>query len=77
MLRLRRTSREPQVLLGVARVDRRTKNLVTRIQPGEIAVIDHADLDRVAAAGLIEAGVLAVVNASPSITGRYPNGDAA
>ena len=58
----------------VARVDRRTKDLIPRIRRGEIAVIDHADIDRVAAEGLIAAGVAAVVNASPSITGRYPNG---
>lgn len=59
---------------GVARVGRRTKDLVKRLGPGEIAVIDHADLDRVAADGLIESGAVAVVNASSSITGRYPNG---
>ncbi len=58
---------------GVARVDRRTKDLVKRAQPGEIAVIDHRDLDRVAAEALIEAGVVAVVNADASISGRYPN----
>ena len=57
----------------VARVDRRTKNLLRRVQPGEVAIIDHEDLDRVAAEGLVEAGVAAVVNAAPSITGRYPN----
>jgi uncharacterized membrane-anchored protein len=61
-------------VIGMVRVDRRTKNLVKRALPGDIAVIDHADLDRVAADGLIEAGVAAVVNASPSLTGRYPNG---
>ena len=55
-------------------VDRRTKDLVKRLEPGEIAVIDHEDLDRVAADGLVEAGVAAVVNAAPSISGRYPNG---
>jgi len=60
-------------VIGLARVDRRTKHLLLRIQPGEIAIIDHADLDRVAAEGLIEAGVAAVVNASRSVTGRYPN----
>jgi uncharacterized membrane-anchored protein len=54
-------------------VDRRTKNLLRRIQPGEIAVIDHEDLDRVAAEGLVERGVSAVLNAGRSITGRYPN----
>lgn len=59
---------------GAARVDRRTKDLVRRLQRGEIAVIDHRDLDRVAAESLVAAGVSAVVNASPSISGRYPNG---
>jgi uncharacterized membrane-anchored protein len=57
----------------VARVDARTKRLLVRIQPGEVAVIDHEDLDRVAAEGLVARGAAAVINASPSITGRYPN----
>jgi uncharacterized membrane-anchored protein len=61
------------VITGVARVDRRTKRLVKRLVPGEVAVIDHADLDRVAAETLVDAAPAAVVNASPSITGRYPN----
>jgi uncharacterized membrane-anchored protein len=56
-----------------ARVDRRTKNLLRRLQPGEVAVIDHEDLDRVSAEGLVERGVSAVVNAARSISGRYPN----
>ncbi len=56
-----------------ARVDVRTKNLLRRIEPGEIAVIDHEDLDRVAAEELVARGVGAVVNAGRSITGRYPN----
>ncbi|MEX2100762.1 MAG: putative cytokinetic ring protein SteA [Acidimicrobiia bacterium] len=72
-LRLRRRSRVLQPLEGTARVDRRTKDLLKRIQPGEIAVIRHENLDRVAADGLVEAGVLAVINAAPSTTGRYPN----
>jgi len=54
-------------------VDTRTKRLVGRLQPGEIAVIDHEDLDRVSAEGLVAAGAAAVVNAAPSISGRYPN----
>lgn len=58
---------------GRARVDERTKRLLTRIERGEVAVIDHEDLDRVAAEGLVAREVGAVVNASPSITGRYPN----
>jgi uncharacterized membrane-anchored protein len=43
------------------------------LRPGEIAVIDHVDIDRIAAEELIEAGVVAVLNASPSSQGRYPN----
>ncbi len=59
---------------GRARVGRRTKDLIKLLEAGDIAVIDHADLDRVAGDGLAESGVAAVVNAAPSITGRYPNG---
>lgn len=58
---------------AAARVDARTKRMLVRLQPGEVAVIDHEDLDRVAAEGLVARGAAAVVNASPSITGRYPN----
>jgi uncharacterized membrane-anchored protein len=58
---------------GACRVDRRTKDLAKRLRPGEIAVIDHTDIDRVAAESLIAAGVAAVVNAGTSISGRYPN----
>ncbi len=58
---------------GTARVDRRTKNLTRRLRPGDIAVIDHADLDALAARALTDARVAAVVNARPFITGRYPN----
>jgi uncharacterized membrane-anchored protein len=54
-------------------VDGRTKRLVQRAQPGDIAVIDHEDLDRVSADALIAAGIGGVVNASRSISGRYPN----
>jgi uncharacterized membrane-anchored protein len=61
-------------LTGRVRVDRRTKDLIKRLEPGEIAVIDHMDLDRVAADGLVEKQAGAVLNASPSISGRYPNG---
>ncbi len=58
---------------GTARVDRRTKDLLKRVRPGDIAVIDHEDLDRIAAEGLVTAGVGAVVNAASSASGRYPN----
>jgi uncharacterized membrane-anchored protein len=63
----------PAPTVGPARVGRRTKELVQRIAPGEIAVIDHEDLDPVAAGSLVSAGVSAVVNAAASVSGRYPN----
>jgi uncharacterized membrane-anchored protein len=71
-LRRARPEVEPG-LMGVVRLDRRTKNLTKRLRPGEIAVIDHVDIDRIAAEELIEAEVIAVLNASPSSQGRYPN----
>ncbi len=61
-------------MVGIARADRKTKRLVQRLRPGEIAVISHPDLDELAAEDLIQARVRAVLNAAPSITGRYPNG---
>src|SRR5215469_3091055 len=64
---------EPGLMTGTARLDRRTKRLVGRLRAGDIAVIDHIDLDRVAADSLVAAGVAAVLNAKPSISGRYPN----
>ncbi len=54
-------------------MDRRTKRLTKRLHHGDIAVIDHVDLDRVSAEALVAARVAAVVNASPSSSGRYPN----
>jgi len=68
-----KTPREPEVLTGPARVDSRTKRLVKRAQPGDVLVIDHGDLDRVAAETIVEAQAGAVINARPSISGRYPN----
>jgi uncharacterized membrane-anchored protein len=68
-----REPREPIAHTAIARVDTRTKRLVTRVQAGEIMVIDHADLDRVAAETIVEAQVGGVINASDSISGRYPN----
>lgn len=60
-------------ITGVVRLDRRTKNLTKRLKPGEIAVIDHVDLDRVSAEALVDCKVAAVVNVADSISGRYPN----
>jgi uncharacterized membrane-anchored protein len=67
------TVESPERVAGVARVDRRTKRLAKRIRPGEVAVIDHQDLDEVSAESLVRARARAVINASPSISGRYPN----
>jgi uncharacterized membrane-anchored protein len=64
---------EPPGIVGVARVDVRTKVLVKRLGPGDIAIIDHPDLDRVSADELISSRVAAVVTTAKSITGRYPN----
>ncbi|MCW2600631.1 MAG: thiamine pyrophosphokinae, catalytic region [Frankiales bacterium] len=58
---------------GVARLDRTTKRLTRRLQPGDIAVLDHLDLDGASARALVHRGVAAVVNAAPSTSGRYPN----
>jgi uncharacterized membrane-anchored protein len=58
---------------GTARLDRRTKSLVRRLGPGDVAIIDHEDIDRVSAEELLESGVRVVVNVARSQTGRFPN----
>src|SRR6202008_4789771 len=60
-------------ITGTARVDRDIDRLLRRITPGDIVVIDALDLDRITADALVEANVAAVINASPSVSGRYPN----
>ncbi|MCE1179624.1 MAG: putative cytokinetic ring protein SteA [Micrococcales bacterium] len=60
-------------VVGPARVDPRTKTLTKRLKPGDVAVINHEDIDRVSAEALVACGPVAVVNAAKSITGRYPN----
>jgi uncharacterized membrane-anchored protein len=72
---LRRPRKQPGLpgLFGIARVDPNTRELAKRLRPGDIAVIDHLDLDQVSAQALVASGVGAVVNASSSISGRYPN----
>jgi uncharacterized membrane-anchored protein len=59
--------------VGTARVDRRTRDLLPRLRPGDVAVLDHLDLDRGTAQALVDAGVVAVVDAASAISGRYPN----
>ncbi|MBD3141233.1 hypothetical protein IEI92_34025 [Microbispora bryophytorum] len=71
-LRRRKADGLPGVT-AVARIDRRTKRLTKRLKPGEIAIIDHVDIDRVSGEALVACGVAAVVNAAASISGRYPN----
>jgi len=69
-------NRSPDALpgvTGVARIDRNTDRLLRRVGPGDVAVLDEMDLDRATADALVAAEVSAVVNASPSISGRYPN----
>src|SRR5439155_19990912 len=58
---------------GPARLDRQTKRLTRRLRPGDIAIIDHRDIDRVSAEELVDSGARVVVNCSPSQTGRFPN----
>ncbi|MEP6977679.1 MAG: putative cytokinetic ring protein SteA [Thermoleophilia bacterium] len=58
---------------GNARLDKRTKHLVKRLSPDDIAIIDHTDLDRVSAEELLESGVRVVVNVADSQSGRFPN----
>jgi uncharacterized membrane-anchored protein len=63
----------PSTFEGRARLGRRTKRLVKSLGPGDIAVIDHTDIDRVSAEDLVASGVRCVLNVAPSSTGRYPN----
>ena len=72
-LRRGRSAERLPGITGVARLDRRTKDLTKRLRPGDIAVIDHVDIDRVSADALVTCRVAAVVNAAKSISGRYPN----
>ncbi|WP_181577522.1 putative cytokinetic ring protein SteA [Mycobacteroides abscessus] len=70
---LTRSSSSRPGIVGTVRTDRDINRLLQRLNPGDIAVIDILDLDRITADALVDARVSAVVNASPSISGRYPN----
>jgi uncharacterized membrane-anchored protein len=70
---LSRSGRELPGVTGLAKVDRRADALARRVGAGDIAVFDQVDLDRRTADALVTAGVSAVVNAAPSISGRFPN----
>src|SRR6185503_16404095 len=58
---------------GCVRLGKRTKRLVKTLRAGDIAVIDHADIDRVSGEDLCAAGVRCVLNVARSSTGGYPN----
>src|SRR5919205_1283418 len=58
---------------GPARLGKRTKRLVKRLEAGDIAVIDHEGIDRVSADDLVATGVRCVVNVAPSCSPSYPN----
>jgi len=74
LVRFRRPKGDgPSGMAAPVRADRRTKNLTKRLRPGDIAVIDHVDLDRVSAEALVGCGAAAVLNVATSISGRYPN----
>src|SRR5699024_4759524 len=68
-----RMSAAPQAISGIARLGKRTKDLTKRLESGDIAIIDHEDIDRVAAEALVERRPAAVLNVSASTSGRYPN----
>jgi uncharacterized membrane-anchored protein len=75
---MRRSSRRPEVstlpgVTGTARVGRRAPQLLSRLREGDIAVLDHHDLDRETALRLVDKGVVGVVNAAPMVSGRYAN----
>jgi uncharacterized membrane-anchored protein len=75
-MKLATVRRRPDALpgiIGVARLDRQTPRLAGRLNRGDIAIIDHVDLDRMAAEALVAAKPAAIINAQPSISGRYPN----
>lgn len=60
-------------VVGAVRIDRSSVRLLARVEAGDVAVLDHLDLDALTAEGLVLRGVAAVVNACPSTSGRYPN----
>jgi uncharacterized membrane-anchored protein len=75
-MRLATLRRRPDALpgiAGVARLDRHTTRLAGRLNPGDIAIIDHVDIDRMSAEALVAAKPAVIINAQPSISGRYPN----
>src|SRR5690349_919722 len=58
---------------GPVRLGKRTKHLVKRLEPGDIAVIDHAGIDRVSGEDLVATGVQPAFNVSTSASETYAN----
>jgi uncharacterized membrane-anchored protein len=73
VVKLRTRDRHDLGVVGTARTDRRTTSLLSRLRSGDVAVLDHVDLDGPTAEALVEAGVVAVVNRAAMISGRFPN----
>ncbi len=73
MVKLRTRPQTEAGVVGTARADRRTSGLLSRVSEGDVAVLDHIDLDGPTAEALVDAGVVAVVNRAPMISGRFPN----
>lgn len=61
------------VLSGSVKKDTKTKNLVKRLEYGDIALIKHKDIDEIAALSLVEKKPKAILNVKESISGKYPN----
>jgi uncharacterized membrane-anchored protein len=64
---------KPRTVSGPVRLGRRTKLLTAHLKGGDIAIIDHQNLDRVSAEDMVEVGVKAVLNCRASSSGEYPN----
>jgi uncharacterized membrane-anchored protein len=73
VVKLRTRSQTDAGVTGTARTDRRTTALLPRLRSGDVAVLDQVDLDGPTAEALVEARVVAVINRSPMISGRFPN----
>jgi len=68
-----RSRREKMYILGKVKIDKRTKNLGESLKKGEIAIIDHEDIDELAALILVEKQVSAVINCKKYTSGKFPN----
>lgn len=70
-MRRSRATTPTSAVAGPARVGSDPRALARRLRKGDIAVIDRADLDAASAELLAARSPAAVINASPSISGRF------